>query len=67
VVVINRIQRTMLTVMAADSVKRTTPTRRPSFLRLSLKVMKDCSQQNTVPTPKARLVPALWTSSEWDN
>ncbi|KAG7274058.1 hypothetical protein CRUP_030780 [Coryphaenoides rupestris] len=59
-----RHNRTMLTVIAADSVKRTTPTRRPSFLRLSLKVMKDCSQQNTVPTPKASLVPAWYVGRD---
>ena len=57
----------MLRVMAADSTKRTMPKHLPSFLRLSLRVVMDCSQQNTVPRPKVRLVPALWTSSSLDH
>lgn len=62
-----RIQSSMQAVTAPDSRKRGMPALRPSFLRLTFRVMTDCTQQNNVPRPNVMDVPMLWSSSSFDS
>lgn len=62
-----RIQSNMQDVTAPDNRKRGIPARLPSFLRLTFRVMKDWTQQNSVPRPKVMDVPILCSSSSLDS
>lgn len=50
----------MQAVTVPDSRKRTILIFLPSFLRFTLRVITDCTQQNSVPSPKVMKVPRLW-------
>ena len=57
----------MQAVLAPDKRKRGMHALLPSFLKFTLRVTNDCTQQNRVPNPNVMDVPILWISSSLDS